>query len=540
MNPVLDAEWHSGRDGISGCLKGTREGLLEDIDIWRKGGTSTSLLYWLYGEGGTGKSTIMCSACRKYANEKLLGASFFFSRDQHDRSRMDQFFFTLAYRLCRSFPLLQAPITRALKDQGIFVPNLRHQLRELILNPIREISDSLSCPILIVIDALDECEGFRGADAIVEFIDALAVEWEALTAIPMVKFLVASRPHSHLVRVSSKTQVRRNSKVLHLNQIERSIQEADLRTYATHGLEEIAFEYRSIAEEEGWHALRSDWPSRSDVDALLDLAGGLFISVATLLRLLKFEEEEGRNISPQRTLEQLRGIGSQSQGLDRTYLAVLKVAARVHRSPKALRQLRLLLAFIVLSFDRLPVAEISFLLSIKAESFLPALRSVVEVAKGKRSLRALHTSFHDFITDPTRCVGEGIYHIDAQSYHLELAKICLRQLGSLKRDLLDLKDIYQRRLPKIKNTDIQEYIATIPLHWSYSIKFWIAHAILSTPSGCLEDRELVVLMEEFANSRLLYWIEALGYLGHLNQGNAGLRQLLELLPVSQHSNPIRR
>jgi hypothetical protein len=471
--------------------------------------------------------------CRKYANKDRLGASFFFSRDQDDRSKMERLFFTLAYRLYYSFPLLRQPISKALEDRSILSPNPRRQLRELILKPIQEITPSLSSPILIVIDALDECEGVRGEEAIVQFIDLLAIEWEACSTTPMLKILVASRPHPHLIRVSSRAQVRRNSKVLHLNKIEKSIHEADLRTLALHGLRDIAWEYRNLAEMEDGPELEADWPSESDVDTLLDLAGGLFISVATLLRLLRFERGEGgQNASPQRTLERLRGTRTRSLGLDGTYLEVLKTVAHIHRSPEARRQLHLLLAFIVLSFDRLSVTAINLLLSIKANAFLPPLLSVVNVPKDNGPIQALHASFHDFLINPDRCVGNDLKFIDAQLYHLQLARFCLKHLTWLKRDLLGLKDIYQESLPNVLNANIQDHIAKIPQHLSYSIRFWTEHAIHSVTNGCLEDQELLIFIDDFAQLRLLYWIEALGYLGYLKQGTTGLRRLLELLPVS--------
>jgi predicted AAA+ superfamily ATPase len=61
--------------------------------------TTTKSIYVLYGIAGIGKSTVAKTAAERAAHNKVLGASFFFSRDEDNRKSAKSFFSTLAYHL---------------------------------------------------------------------------------------------------------------------------------------------------------------------------------------------------------------------------------------------------------------------------------------------------------------------------------------------------------------------------------------------------------------------------------------------------------
>src|SRR2546421_5660832 len=75
-------------------------------------------IFWLNGMAGTGKSTIARTVASTFADDKRLGASFFFSRGAGDRGRATRFFTTLAVQLTRVLPDLKRYICDALTEYG--------------------------------------------------------------------------------------------------------------------------------------------------------------------------------------------------------------------------------------------------------------------------------------------------------------------------------------------------------------------------------------------------------------------------------------
>ena len=87
----------------NGCLKGTREAILNEIEHWT-GDFSASSVCWLNGLAGTGKSTIAQTIAETLFTDGWLGASFFCSRDFEDRSNLRLIFPTLAVQLAYRYP----------------------------------------------------------------------------------------------------------------------------------------------------------------------------------------------------------------------------------------------------------------------------------------------------------------------------------------------------------------------------------------------------------------------------------------------------
>jgi hypothetical protein len=188
----------------------------------------------------------------------------------------------------------------------------------------------------------------------------------------------------------------------------------------------------------------------------------------------------------------------------------------------------------VLSFDRLAPLDVDSLLDIKSQHFLPTLSSVIHVSSSDDgSLRAFHASFHDFMVDPKRCVDTPLNRINESLYHLRIAKICLRKLNKLKRDLLDLGKCYGQSLTGVTNENILDQIALIPKDLCYAVKYWSMHV------ACVRsvlDEELLLLLESFINSHIIHWVEALSYLGYLSEGVSRLEDVRTALDVSGASS----
>jgi len=86
-----------------GCLTGTREAILDEIESWTKD-FDKSPVYWLNGLAGTGKSMITQIVAECLFADGRLGASFFCLRDFKDRSDLRFIFPTLSSQLAYKYP----------------------------------------------------------------------------------------------------------------------------------------------------------------------------------------------------------------------------------------------------------------------------------------------------------------------------------------------------------------------------------------------------------------------------------------------------
>ena len=141
---------HSNRRG---CLRGTRETVLNEIKSWAKD-FSKSPVFWLNGLAGTGKSTIAQTVAEHVFADGLLGASFFCSQDFEDRSNLHLIFPTIAFQLAQKYPNFRSHLVSLLQSNPDVVDEpLYGQMERLIVKPLQ----STSIPTVILIDALDEC-----------------------------------------------------------------------------------------------------------------------------------------------------------------------------------------------------------------------------------------------------------------------------------------------------------------------------------------------------------------------------------------------
>jgi hypothetical protein len=119
-----------------GCLRGTRETVLNEIDSWTKD-FNKSPVFWLNGLAGTGKSTVAQTVSERAFADGLLGASFFCSRDFKDRSDLHFIFPTLAFQLAHKYPKFRSILIPLLQSNpDIAHESLYNQMKALIAEPL--------------------------------------------------------------------------------------------------------------------------------------------------------------------------------------------------------------------------------------------------------------------------------------------------------------------------------------------------------------------------------------------------------------------
>ena len=130
---------------------------MTDIYSWYE--SSESQIYALDGLAGIGKSTVARTVAREMHRRGLLGASFFFSRSEDERKSAKLFFGTIAFQLSQYSQEIALRIGEAVEDDSdASSKQLQDQLRNLIIQPLQSCENTSKSIILIVIDALDECD----------------------------------------------------------------------------------------------------------------------------------------------------------------------------------------------------------------------------------------------------------------------------------------------------------------------------------------------------------------------------------------------
>ncbi|KAF9454379.1 hypothetical protein P691DRAFT_808516 [Macrolepiota fuliginosa MF-IS2] len=266
----------SARDPPPQCFPGTREQYIEDIVHWAVpaiGANDPLSLFWMKGPAGVGKSAVAQTCVERLKEMGKLGAAFFFATKKRDKAT--QFFPTIIYQLSTEFPdYCDLVDQRIRRDRTIFSKTMAAQFKTLIVKPLQELEESgrsIGKRIAIFIDGLDECESADSQCDIIKIIAAAARD--GTTPLCWAFF---SRPESHIegtFAIADIVQITCTT----LLPISRDA-DGDIELYLRGGFENI-LRRRNIP-------LKTQWPSDDDIRILVGAAHGLFIYVATALRVI--------------------------------------------------------------------------------------------------------------------------------------------------------------------------------------------------------------------------------------------------------------
>jgi hypothetical protein len=455
-------------------------------------------IFWIKGSAGTGKTTIAYSIAEDCRKHNVLGASFFCSRDDAECSNSRLIFTTIAYQLGLFNPLFRDEVTRALKSNpDIGNSSEAYQLEQLIVKPLRVLQGSFP-PAVVVLDALDECKERNTTSTILSSLSLYVTELRPL------KFLITSRPETHINTAFKSSQLSLATQRLTLHEVELGVVQDDIERYLSSTLGRIGECY----------GFEGTWPATEDVHAIAQSSFGLFIFAATSVKFI----EDRNYCDPRGQLERLlrnaptwAEASSPHRRLDRLYSQVLDLAFP-DVSLKLSGRLKVVLGSICLLQNPLSSVALEQLLGLKlytVRQTLLHLHSVIIVPEDDAGIiRLLHPSFFDFITDPTRCLNPR-FLIDARAQHTLFARACLEAMvRGLRRDICGIKN------PSILNTEVDDLpsrIAShIPPHLQYACRHWAWHLTNGMASDILLN-----LVEEFCSKYLLYWVEVCSLLGEL-------------------------
>ncbi|EXU97777.1 phosphorylase, AAA and WD40 domain protein [Metarhizium robertsii] len=488
------------------CLKDTRVDVLQDIATWAVS-SGTQQIFWLCGMAGTGKSTISRTIARSFAKQGILGASFFFKRGEGDRGNSSKVITTIAAQVAEKYPAISPLVAKALEnDSRIVHKALREQFQELILKPLQTNSQHVrknSDPIVIVIDALDECDS---ADDI-ELLIFLFSRTEGLQSVRL-KTFVTSRPELSTRQTFSQMSGKYNDLVLHT--IPQPVVETDISLFLHHEIKEIRDKYNASVSNH--RCLATDWPGQSTIRTLIKMAVPLFIFAATICRFLN----DRRCGNPDKQLEEILRFETRSQEsqLDATYLPVLDQlwnGLSKRQRKNMLEQFRLIIGSIINLASPLSISSLSALLDVPRADIndkLDLLHSVLSIPPSEdKPIRLLHLSFRDFLLDPDK-QNRNDFWVNEKQAHSVIATNCLRVMDCLRQDSCDIKDVGTHQ-STISRRRIDDCLAS---EVQYACQYWVHH---TQEAGTYAPDSGIVY--RFLTQHFLHWLEALSLLGKVSR-----------------------
>jgi type II secretory pathway predicted ATPase ExeA len=469
------------------CLQDTRTDLRRQVLEWAE--SDGKFIFWLNGMAGTGKSTIARTVAQSFKNRGLLGATFFFKRGEADRGSAKYLISTITRQLVTRHRRLAPDILNAIKnDPDIASKFLSEQSDKLLYQPLMKLHLAQSTTIVIVIDALDECDGENDIYVILRLLSKL----QEIKSVHLRVFLT-SRPELP-IRLGFKQDKNHQDLVLH--EIPSPVIEHDIRLFLEHKLSEIRIE-RSLSLE---------WPGTENIEKLVKMAVPLFIFAATICRFVG-----DRDWLPEKRLLAIlqdKAVTSTSD-MDRTYLPVLnQLFTSKNRSDFTLllQEFQDIIGVIILLTTPLSVIALAQLTGISKDDIsnrLNRFHSVLNIPDNHDTpVRILHLSFRDFLVN-----AKGHFHVDEGETHEKIVSHCLRVMDTkLKHNVCGLANYGTQR------KDIEPHVINqhLTADLQYSCHYWVYH--LKQSKGRITESEILC----FLKKRFLHWLEVLALIGSIS------------------------
>ncbi|KAL5512561.1 hypothetical protein ACEPAG_3214 [Sanghuangporus baumii] len=486
------------------CLEGTRKDYVDRIMSRLFPDTDADQnVVWLTGAAGAGKSTIAVTISDACDQRGCPAAYLFFERGK------DEYISTiraLAYKIASLHPSVHPHIAKAVSENSnISGSPLRTQFEKLLLEPLQAVTDDLGQPIIIILDALDEC---GTAEQRRELLRLLTADFAKLSLKLNVRILVTSRPENDIAQ--------------HLSQTASGIVHIELEHASDGSRHEVCLFLRKRIVEAVPKGPPQGWTWDDIIRVLSEVAGGLFIWAATVVKLVSVSGNPRLRLRT--LLDKVQSVGGD---IDDLYATVLEQAWTYWDWRNAGDDFKNILGFILFAKEALSGGDIEAFLGLDedvVDSILCQLRSVVSYETGK-PVRLHHASFADYLTSD-RSSGKP-WNIDESGQKSCIAERCFDVMGeSLRFNICGIESTFLRNdeVPCIQDR-IQK---AIPRHLDYACRFWSVHFCEVANTDDLLDK-----LNTFANVHLLYWFEVLSLTKYYNRvaGQALLNSTLKTAPI---------
>ncbi|CAE6518174.1 unnamed protein product [Rhizoctonia solani] len=494
IQPSLSARYNSAAAAVvrrRECTPKTREQVMIDLQLWRKD-ESTEAICWMSGMAGTGKTTIANTFCVALDETNELAASFFATRLLPECRDIKLIVPTIAYQLARFSRPFRSALSRVLeRDPDAHTRALKFQFESMIVKPLRDVIETLPPGIVVVIDALDECDDADGVGQILEAFLLCSSE------LP-IKIFVSSRPEPQIRR-----KLRDLQHQLLLHELDDKIVKKDITTYLRTELAQM-----SLPEDQ--------------LLTLADHAGTLFIYAATVVRYVDLENP---SVDSEERLEIVLTTSavtsSKHKEIDKLYTIIL-ASAFDQPDIEAWEQMRmkLVLDTVICVQEPLTVDALSELLNLgnasRVRMALEPLWSVLHISSSNGLVSTLHASFPDYMSNPVRSKS---YHCNLEAHNGRLAELCFERIKRNEQqfNICGLVSSYTF------DEDVPGFLArvdqAVPLDLSYAARYWAVHL---EQGGKSETR--INCLVDFLSERLLLWMEILNLKKQISMGVMSLEQ----------------
>ena len=470
-----------------GCLPGTREAIIEDIcNVLNSPDEDAPRVCLLTGVAGSGKSAVAHSIARLYDGQERLGSSYCFLRSDVTKRNPQNFFSTVALDLSDHDPQYKSELCRVVKNNRSLRTSvsLSEQVKRLIVEPSKHLHTI--GPLIIVVDALDESGDQSNRRGLLRAFSEQIADDNLPTNL---RFLITTRPESDiLAALASSPQVVHKQ----LGDIAEDVVDEDIRKFIRHSLHRYT-------------ELETAWPDQVWCRLLALHSQHLFQWASTACRFIEGDGAIGLNMGERLQILIRKKDNVNVHPLDELYRTIL---GQLFVLDNVRHKFREVMAFVLALKEPLSLTSLSALCDgdRNIRDIIKPLGSLLDGAHNEQKpIRALHTSFRDFLLDNAR---SSAFHVDILSRQSSLGRAslsCMQKM--LKFNICDLKD------SRLRNNAIPD-LATrvtkaIPPYLAYSCQYWMDH-VQHTECTLASLDEITSFFKEF----FPFWIEAISLLSH--------------------------
>ena len=480
-------------DYHQGCLENTRKQTLQSIYDWVNDIEKPNV-FLLTGGAGTGKSTIATTVSREYRRRGQLGCRMFFGRGG---SNSENILKTIVYSLAMHDQSIAKAIIEQTNQSGDLNPaNLKQKFILLLRGPLSAVAANTSSPILIVLDAPDECyEYYIGGlvrNLIIKFLPTLPSNF---------RFLVTTRSKDVIPPFMPASPLN-----VHTLNLDHRWEEGklDVHMYIKHELE--------IMRSSNTLIIPQNWKWDKGIQSLANTADGWFLWASSAIKFIS-EKKAGRSRRSKDLVEKkldpfyrLKDLVEKKKTVDfnELYASILKNAFKWVEKTKEI--FVGVFSFILFGKSQLSDESIDGILGTRtAPDVLINLRPLVVYEPGNPAT-IRHKSFRDYLVS---CKSEPWY-IDTDVQKAYIASKCFERMGRLlRRNICNLQSgfVLNADIPDLDNRVTQ----FIPPSLIYICCHW-AHHLQDVPYS----KELCSQLRSFAYNHLLFWFEVLSLTNTFN------------------------
>ena len=427
----------------------------------------------LIGAAGTGKSTIATTVAGRYQRKGLLGCHMFFTRGKSDPGNIIQ---SIAYSLSVYNQDIAESVVEKLRSSGDIGPsNVKTKFEVLLGDPLSAVATKIHNPVLIVLDALDECGTPELRRSLVDVLR------DCLPSLPVnFRILITSRPEEDVTPLISKPAFLTMTIDQHSNE-----SKVNVCAY-------IKFEFDQMRSSRKLNVpVDCEWDD--NLRRLAECADGLFIWASTAVRFVREER-----LFQFRCFQNLVS-NSNSLKLDELYMTVLSHVSKWDEEDKT--TLRNVFSLILFAKRPLFDTEIDEILDMDmgtTSNLLSYFRSLVKYERGQ-PITVYHTSFYDYLIS---CEGEP-WHVDPSVQRAYIASKCFERMGDLlKYNICNIPSSFALNsdVPDIDN----RVTRCIPPFLKYICCNWVHHL-----QDVSYSQHLCSKLRSFVYNQLLFWFEVL-------------------------------